>query len=219
MGRGGAPTILAFGNPNFTNPAVAPVAIPQLPNSGREVEALRVLYGPSNSRIFIGEQATEARARALAGDYGILHFATHGFYDNRRPLYSHVMFSKSGASGDGLLEAWEIMDLKLQADLAVLSACDSNRGRVSAGEGMIGLTWAFFVAGCPATVASQWAVDSAGTTALMLAFHRQLRKEGKSGPEALRQASLELMRSPRFRHPFYWAPFIFVGAAGPGSAK
>jgi CHAT domain-containing protein len=135
-------------------------------------------------------------------------------------MYSHLVLSQTGTSDseDGLLEAWEIMKLKLNADLVVLSACDTGRGRVGAGEGVIGLSWAVFVAGCPATVVSQWKVASASTTELMIEFHRRLlasnRKAGAptSKAEALRQASLRLLRSRRYRHPFYWAPFVLVGA-------
>jgi hypothetical protein len=75
-------------------------------------------------------------------------------------MYSDVVFAAAPGKEDGLLEAREIMDLDLHADLAVLSACESGRGHLGAGEGIIGLTWAFFVAGCPATVASQWKVES-----------------------------------------------------------
>jgi CHAT domain-containing protein len=84
---------------------------------------------------------------------------------------------------------------------------------VGAGEGVIGMSWALFVAGVPTTVASQWKVDSASTTRLMIDFHRRLTmrhpKEAKA--EALRQATLGLLRSERYRHPFYWAGFVMIG--------
>ena len=101
--------------------------------------------------------------------------------------------------------------------LAVLSACQTARGRVSAGEGMIGFSWAMFVAGCPAVVASQWKVDSARTADLMIEFHRNLLKAGARSnsdvakAESLRQAALKLLRSP-YNHPTYWAGFILVGS-------
>ena len=115
---------------------------------------------------------------------------------------------------DGRLEAWEVMELGLRADLAVLSACETGRGRVGRGEGLIGLSWAFFVAGCPTTVVSQWRVDARSTSRLMVAFHRGLAA-GRSKADALRDAALALKRDPRFRHPFYWAAFIVVGADAP----
>src|SRR5205807_640403 len=99
----------------------------------------------------------------------------------------------------------------------VLSACETARGRVTAGEGVIGLAWAVFVAGCPATVVSQWKVDSASTTELMLEFHRRLRTQtvkastDASTARALQQAAIKLLRSNEYSHPFYWAAFVVVG--------
>ena len=99
------------------------------------------------------------------------------------------------------------------ADLAVLSACDTARGHIGAGEGVIGLSWAFFVAGCPATVVSQWSVDADSTSKLMVEFHRNLLA-GKTKSEALRQAELKLMKNRRYSDPFYWAGFVVVGDSG-----
>jgi CHAT domain-containing protein len=104
-----------------------------------------------------------------------------------------------------------MMNLDLRhADLIVLSACETARGRVSAGEGVIGMTWALFVAGCPSTVASEWKVETGSTARLMVAFHRGLRSRvGKAA--ALREAQLTLLRSAEYRHPFYWAGFAMLG--------
>src|SRR5262245_48765517 len=134
-------------------------------------------------------------------------------------MYSHLLLAQTegDANEDGLLEAWEIMRLELKADLAVLSACDTARGRVGAGEGMIGLSWALFVAGCPTSVVSQWKVDSTSTTELMLEFHRHLKsqtanpRDNFSAARALREASLRLRRTSKYRHPFFWAGFVAVG--------
>ena len=118
---------------------------------------------------------------------------------------------------DGLLEAREIINMDLHAKLAVLSACQTARGWVGAGEGVIGMSWALFVAGVPTTVASQWKVDSASTTSLMIDFHRRLTTRSANGKskeakaEALREAELGLLRSERYRHPFYWAGFVMIG--------
>ena len=95
----------------------------------------------------------------------------------------------------------------------MLSACETGRGQAGAGEGLIGMTWAFFVAGCPATVASQWKVEAASTTRLMLAFHRELLAR-HTAAEALRLAALAQLRRPSERHPFYWAGFVAMGDAG-----
>jgi CHAT domain-containing protein len=116
---------------------------------------------------------------------------------------------------DGLLEAREIMQLNLHADLVVLSACQTARGRVGAGEGIMGVSWAFLVAGAPTIVVSQWKVDSAATATLMINFHQRLAnqhpREGTTKADALRQASLDLLRQPKYRHPFYWASFVMLG--------
>src|SRR6185295_17419117 len=121
----------------------------------------------------------------------------------------------------------EILELDLGADLAVLSACETARGRAGAGEGLIGMTWAFFVAGCPTTVASQWKVEVASTNQIMVAFHRHLRA-GRTPADALRLAALAQLRSGERRHPFYWAGFVAMGDAhsstvpptpGPGARR
>jgi CHAT domain-containing protein len=118
---------------------------------------------------------------------------------------------------DELLEVWELMQIDLRAELAVLSACDTGRGRVAYGEGLIGMAWAFFVAGVPTTVASQWQVPSESTTRLMLDFHKALAltdrvDHGRSKAEAWRRAALALLKDPRYRmKPYYWAGFVVVG--------
>ena len=131
---------------------------------------------------------------------------------------TRTLRSREGArSEDGLLEAWELMQLDLRADFAVLSACETARGRFGAGEGMIGLTWAMFMAGVPAIVVSQWKVEAASTRDLMLSFHSQLKAQSSRGTngskaEALRQAALKVMKYRQTNHPFYWAGFVLVGA-------
>jgi CHAT domain-containing protein len=132
-------------------------------------------------------------------------------------LYSYILLSRSGSTEDGLLEAREIMTLNLNADIAILSACDTARGRISSGEGVMGMTWALFVAGCPRTVVSQWSVESQSTTKLMIEFHRALLARNKQSARmrnaaaALRDAQLKLLRTPAYNHPFYWAAFVVVG--------
>ena len=104
------------------------------------------------------------------------------------------------------------MQLDLKADLAVLSACETARGRYGAGEGVIGLSWALFIAGVPSTVVSQWKVESASTRDLMLTFHQQLKAAGGvTKAEALRRAYLKLLKNPETSHPFYWAGFVLIG--------
>jgi CHAT domain-containing protein len=110
-----------------------------------------------------------------------------------------------------VLEARELLRMKLNAELVVLSACETARGRIGEGEGVIGLSWALLVSGVPTTVLSQWKVESKSTSRLMVAFH-QNRRKSMSDAEALREAALSTLKLPGFQHPFYWAPFIVIGA-------
>jgi CHAT domain-containing protein len=126
-------------------------------------------------------------------------------------MYSGLILSGAGRDEDGVLEAWEIMRLNLKAELVVLSGCETARGQVSAGEGIIGINWAFFIAGVPATVVSQWSVDSASTADLMIEFHKRLASHSApTKAEALRQAALTLLHG-QYKHPVYWAGFILMG--------
>jgi CHAT domain-containing protein/tetratricopeptide (TPR) repeat protein len=214
-----AATLLAFGNPALPAMAMARAqtvyrdfSLAPLPEAEREVKALAQLYGTLQSKVFTGTAARETQAKAEAGNYNILHFATHGILNDASPLYSHLLLAQENSSEDGLLEAREVLKLDLRAELVTLSACETARGKIGAGEGVIGLSWAFFVAGSPATLVSQWKVESASTTNLMLGFYQKLKAaQPLSKAAALRQAALQLMRSPDYKHPFYWAGFVLIG--------
>jgi CHAT domain-containing protein/tetratricopeptide (TPR) repeat protein len=186
-----------------------------LPESAREAAALRDLYGAS-SRVFVGPEATESKFESEAGAADVIELATHAVVSGHDPLYSFILLSPGSSKGqDGLLETWKIMQLKLHARLVVLSACETARGEITAGEGITGLAWGFFVAGCPTLVVSQWPVESASTTELMLEFHRQLRV-GLTPASALRAAELKLRQNENYTHPFYWASFVVAGAGSRG---
>ena len=219
-------SLLALGNP-VPGPETARSGmtlragnLDPLPEAGEEVRALARLYGAARSKVYVGAEAREDRIKSEAGRASILHFTTHGALNNASPMYSHLTLAEGGPNEDGLLEAWELMQLDLKAELAVLSACETARGRIGAGEGVIGFSWAMFIAGVPSIVVSQWKVESASTRDLMVNFHRGLISP--SGPkqtrltkaEALRQAALKLMRNPETSHPFYWAGFVLVGDGG-----
>ncbi|HEX7956174.1 MAG TPA: CHAT domain-containing tetratricopeptide repeat protein, partial [Pyrinomonadaceae bacterium] len=229
-------TLLAVGNPllgDSTADGARGVlmhggdGLNSLPEAERQVRALAALYGPRRSRVYTRAEAREERVKREAGSYSVLHLATHGTLDDASPMYSNVMLAPGprvkgagkASEEDGLLEAWELMEMRLDAEMVVLSACETARGRVTPGEGLIGLSWALFVAGSPTTVVSQWKVESASTTELMLDFHRHLQERfsrqmgtgGMTKAEALRLAALRLLRSERYAHPFYWAGFVMVG--------
>ena len=214
--------LLAVGNPDLgagarrRSPSVLLSELVPLPEAEAQVREIARLYGPGQAAVRVGAEARESWLKQEAAHYRILHFATHGLLDDASPLYSQLVLAapREGDADDGLLEAREILDMSLDADLAVLSACETGRGTSGTGEGLIGMAWAFFVAGCPATVASQWKVEAASTSKLMLAFHRALRA-GQAPAEALRRAALARLHQAGGRHPFYWAGFVAMGDAGP----
>jgi CHAT domain-containing protein len=150
---------------------------------------------------------------ALA-DYRVIHFATHGVFDASSPAWSGLVFSLVDAQGrpqDGFLRLNDIYNMRLNADLVVLSACETAMGRDIRGEGLIGLSRAFMYAGAPRVVASLWQVSDVATAELMKRFYRGLFKEGLRPAAALRAAQLELSRDPRWGAPFYWAGFLLQG--------
>ena len=212
--------LLAFGNPNVNSGTVEQVQrvfmdekLEPIPEAERLVNELGKMYGPKRSKIFVGKEAREETAKQEAPKFRIVQFATHGILNNASPMYSHLVLARDekDVNEDGLLEAWELKDLDLKADMVILTACDTARGRISSGDGIIGMTWAVFIAGAPTTVASQWKVESSSTTELMLEFHRQLLSGKVSKAEALRRAQLKLLRSTKYKHPSYWAPWVLMG--------
>ncbi len=232
--------LFALGDPNFGE-ALSPTAnqsrtvLARLPESAEEVNELGRLYGPDRSTVFVDSDSTEKRFRREASNFRILHLATHSLLDDSHPMYSQIVLALPGRQppidshtsspyissatleDDGLLEGREVMNLKLNADLVVLSACETASGGLRDGEGMIGLTWAFFAAGVPTTVASQWRVNSKSTTELMIGFHTGLKPgmlangSDLGTAAALRQATLKIMQQDRYNHPYFWAGFIVVG--------
>src|SRR5262245_22947509 len=108
------------------------------------------------------------------------------------------------------------MDMNLHADLAVLSACETANGRIAPGEGVIGLSWAFFVAGTRATIVSQWKINSDSTAELMGNFYKSLHTNRSDvsdrNSQALRNAALTMIHGTRYSHPFYWAGFVLIGS-------
>src|SRR5262249_3073035 len=124
-------------------PRVLAVGNQALPNSLREVRALGRIYGDGNATVWTGAEASEARGKEGVEGYSILHSPRHGIRDNQNPMRSHLVLTRPGAADkeDGVLEAWELMQMDLHADLLVLSACETALGQVDDGEGMIGLAW------------------------------------------------------------------------------
>lgn len=212
------PALAAFGNPKLTKEQQAVERVGPLPETETEVLSISKLFISRNTSVLIGEAASEQSFNKLASRFSTFHFATHGVVDNKEPLYSHLLLTRTNDDGanDGRLEAREILNLNLVADLAVLSACETSNGKISPGEGVIGMSWAFFVAGVRSIVASQWRVNSVSTTQIMTAFYSGLQlgahNPNQTRAQALQTAALKLAKTSRYRHPFYWAPFMLIGA-------
>lgn len=206
--------LAAFGDPLYPEPVPGRLDLPRLPFSREEVTAIAALY-PDRSRVFLGAQATEENAKSAAPLARYLHFAAHAVVDERFPLNSGLAFSPPQkplpGRENGLLQAWEIFEqLRIEADLVVLSACQTGLGKEIRGEGLIGLTRALQYAGARSIIASLWNVDDLKTSELMKALYQQLER-GKSKDQALRAAQLSLLASRSASHPFYWAAFSLIG--------
>jgi CHAT domain-containing protein/predicted negative regulator of RcsB-dependent stress response len=167
-----------------------------------------------------GLEATDFNAsRDLAlsqqlSQYRILHFATHGLLNSERPELSGLVFSlidQEGKPQDGFLRLHEIYSLQLNADLVVLSACETGLGKEIKGEGLIGLVRGFMYSGAPRVVASLWNVDDLATAELMKLFYQRMLKDGLPAGAALRAAQLELSGQKRWASPYFWAGFVLHG--------
>jgi len=181
----------------------------ELPQTEREAKAIAALFG-KDAQVYLRDKATEERVKSEAPRYRIIHIATHGIFDASSPLYSGLLLAQSKGE-DGILEAWEIADMDLNAELVVLSACETARGVIKEGEGLIGFAWAIFVAGCPSSLLTQWQVADESTAEFMVAFYRYWRTKGLSKAEALQQAQLSLLHGKRWAHPFFWSSFVLIG--------
>jgi len=187
----------------------------RLPFTRREAAAILSLV-PARDRLealdFDASRAT-ATGPSLT-EYRFVHFATHGFLNSAHPELSGIVLSLVGRDGGearGFLTATDIFNLRLNADLVVLSGCRTALGQELRGEGLVGLSRGFMYAGAPRVVSSLWRVDDAATAQLMKRFYHGLLKQGLPAAAALRAAQAELMRRPRFRHPFYWSAFQLQG--------
>jgi len=211
-------SLLAFGNPVVGRSGKPKQNLHPLPETEVEVAAIAATTRTQMKKVLVRREADEKTFKTLAPQYATIHLATHGVLDDRDPLNSYLLLTKTEdeTENDGLLHAREIIDLNLDADLAVLSACETANGRISPGEGVIGMSWAFLVAGTRSVVVSQWRVNSASTSQLMKSFYQGLASQNDANSwhksQALREASLGLLKDRRYRHPFYWAGFVLVSS-------
>jgi CHAT domain-containing protein len=211
-GRTGAGGVLAVADPAFDS-ALSPDLAP-LPGTRLELEALAGLAPPRAFASLTGPAATRAAllAHPRLGDADIVHLATHGVADAIEPSRSGLWFAAD--SGTSFLSAPEVMRLRLDASLVVLSACETGLGRVERGEGVLGLPRAFLAAGAGSVVVSLWSVSDRSTAELMRDFYAGLLRAGLPRDRALAQAKRALLRVPGMRDPVHWAAFVLMGDWG-----
>lgn len=188
--------------------------IPSLPGSRNEALAIQQITGRARTRLIMGFDANREAIKTSSIEHQkILHFATHGMMDPRHPELSGLvlsMFNKKGEYQDGYLRVSDIYNLKLSADLVVLSSCESALGKDLGSEGINGLPRAFLYAGARTVIASLWKVDDDATVPLMKAFYSRLQR-GETPALALREAQIEMLKSAQFSDPYYWAAFVLEG--------
>ncbi|MFA9391796.1 MAG: CHAT domain-containing protein [Prolixibacteraceae bacterium] len=164
-----------------------------------------------------GADASETNFKLKAGNFDILHLAMHTIINDSIPMFSKLVFSSPNDTiNDGYLNTQEIYNLKLDARLAVLSACNTGSGKMRTGEGVMSLSRAFLYAGCPSIVMTLWEVEDKVSAELMLNFYRYLFK-GFTKPEALRKAKIDHIKQsdPLKSHPYFWQGYILIGDPSP----
>lgn len=217
--------LVVFGNPKVTKELetrigltiTGPVADPRL-DAEPEFQKLRQI-SERDANIYAGTEASEIRAKTEVNKYGTLYFATRSLIDDVSPLSSFVVLAEDETrrQENGLLQAWEIMQLDSKARVVMLPWSASARGQLEGGSGEVGMMWAWFVSGTPTTLISQWTTTSTSTAELMAEFYLNLdaktrpNKQRASKSEALKLAVQNLMQNDEYRHPYFWAGFDVIG--------
>jgi CHAT domain-containing protein/tetratricopeptide (TPR) repeat protein len=201
------PTISLFAPVEFSGRRLS-----TLPGTESEVKDIGKLFAGSSADVsmFLADEATVNEVKSpQVTQSKYLHFATHGIVDEMRPERSQICLA-TGEDDMGSLFSGDIYSLTLSADLVVLSACETGLGKISKGEGIIGLTRALIYAGSNNLVVSLWRVGDASTSLLMTDFYRSML-QGNSYAEALSYAKLGMINSAEYSSPYYWAPFVLIG--------
>jgi CHAT domain-containing protein len=190
-------------------------SISRLPFTRREAEAILALVPPVERMQALDFAASRATATSPElAQYRYVHFATHGFANSAHPELSGIVLSLVDAKGQeqsGFLPASEVFNLKLPAELVVLSGCRTALGKEIKGEGLLGLTRAFMSAGAGRVVASLWKVDDAATAELMKSMYERILRDGQTPAQALRSAQIAMWQARRWTAPYYWAAFVIQG--------
>lgn len=214
----GKPQLLAFA-PSYETPLAPDAQVSillrdgkyDLPGAKAEVETIGGLV---SGKVFSGKKATEALFKSVANDYRYLHLSMHGLVEDEQPMRSRLLFyGDTTSTQDAMLHAYELYNTSLNADMVVLSACNTGMGKLQKGEGVMSLAHAFTYAGVPSTVMSLWQVSDASTAELLTDFYKNLKVDLPKD-QALQQAKLEYLdniRAMEQAHPFYWAAMLSYG--------
>jgi len=215
------PTAAALQSPPRARPgskgllAVAP-ASSRLQYAPQEARSIKAIFEP-RSRLLEGVSATESELKAVASQFNVLHFATHGYFNLISPMLSGLQL-EADTHEDGLLEVHEVMQMQLTAELVTLSACETAMtggyfNAIPAGDELVGLTRAFLYAGSGSVVATLWEVNDMSSVDVMTRLYRELASTGspRSVAAALATAQKAARRDENLQHPFYWAPYIYIG--------
>nr|NQU89753.1 CHAT domain-containing protein [Bacteroidota bacterium] len=189
----------------------------ELPATETEVKAIFDAFDRKNLRAAVKthQEANEAFVKSGAlENFKILHFATHGYVNTSEPELSGIFLAQDTLSNeDGILYSGEMYNLDLNADLIVLSACETGLGKISKGEGIIGLSRALLYAGAKNLIVSLWQVPDRSTSELMISFYKNMLNDDRQNniSDYLHQAKLSMINEGTYSHPYYWSPFILIG--------
>lgn len=185
----------------------------------QEVRALEKLFGFGH--FLYGKEANEKQFKSTAENYAIIHLAMHGLLTPEEPMNSSLAFTEDGGTTeDNFLAAYEIANLRLNADLVVLSACETGYGKFQQGEGIMSLARSFMYAGAPSLIVSLWQVNDNSTAIIMKSFYENLI-EGMPKDKALSNAKETYIKTTKgvIGHPAFWSPFIQLGNRAPITIK
>jgi CHAT domain-containing protein len=191
-----------------------------LPGTLSEVSTILNIFdqNKAKAKIEVNKNADEKTIKSgLLKDYRILHFATHGMVNNEKPELSCILLASADSTdtqNDGILYSGEIYNLKLNADLVVLSACETGLGKIKKGEGILGLTRALLYAGSKNIIVSLWQVSDQSTSDMMIVFYDDLLNKGLSKSDyskSLQHSKRYMIKNKQYAHPFYWSPFVLIG--------
>ncbi|MDA3824190.1 MAG: CHAT domain-containing protein, partial [Bacteroidales bacterium] len=207
--------LLGEDEPIEWNRQANPDMLMPLPGAREEVKFISKAV-PSD--VYLGIEATEEHFKEYASDYSILHLAMHTIMNDEDPMFSKLAFTRNfnDSTQDHDLYTYEIYNMKLNADMVVLSSCSSGYGKMQKGEGMMSMARGFIYAGCPSIVMTLWQVSDRSSSELMSGFYKNLRK-GKTKKKALRQAKIDYIKSSDNlkSNPYFWSAFMVVGDNSP----